>query len=223
MPILKFAFLTAILFFFLTTDSFSAQRSLKISGLKIYTEEDLVRLLDLKRYETYDMSAEAVIYYIRSFYKEQGYAIAEIYIIEKTDALLSIYVDEGRLNKILYLNLDDVNTLWTRWKFGLKKNIYNEKILRENCEALKKRRKYAEVRYKLKPAKSFDGSFFQLDRELNLPVIGKSRFPLMNDYGARYDLEISVEKYIPILSENTTLKMENINLEEIKKSRMLLE
>jgi len=222
MPILKFALLTAILFFFLTTDSFSAQRSLKISGLKIYTEEGLVRLLDLKRYETYDMSAEAVIYYIRSFYREQGYAIAEIYIIEKTDELLSLYVDEGRLNKILYLNLDDVNTLWTRWKFGLKKNIYNEKILRENCEALKKRRKYAEVRYKLKPAKSFDGSFFQLDRELNLPVIGKSRFPFMNDYGARYDLEISDEKYIPILSENTTLKMENINLEEIKKSRVTL-
>ena len=44
--------------------------------------------------------------------------------------------------------------------------------------------------------KEYDKSFFQLDRDLNLPLIAKKALPFFDRYSPQYDLIIIFSKYI---------------------------
>ncbi len=103
-------------------------------------------------------------------------------MIEKTDASLEIYVDEGALGKIIFLNMDDFTTIYLKITFRFKNKIFNIKTITENIRKLKKGKRWKEITYELKPVKEYNNSFFQLDRELNLPLIGKKHLPIFDKY-----------------------------------------
>ena len=87
--------LLIVLLLLITITAYPQQRSLQISGLRNYTEDELFEALNLYRYEDGVMSAKEVVDSIISFYGTSGYTLIKVYVIEKTDTSLEIFVDEG--------------------------------------------------------------------------------------------------------------------------------
>ncbi|HQL83771.1 MAG TPA: hypothetical protein PK307_16340, partial [Spirochaetota bacterium] len=72
--------------------------------------------------------------------------------------------------------------------------IFNINTVTENIEKLKKGKRWKEITYELKPVREYNTSLFQLDRELNLPLIGKKQLPIFDKYPPRFDLVVIFSK-----------------------------
>lgn len=186
--------ITISLLFVFSFSALSQQRSLEIKGTKNYTEDELIEQLGLDAFERGRMDSKEVINAITSFYSQNGYTLLKIYIIEHTDEKLSLYIDEGALDKIVFLNMDDFSTIYLMFAFRLKNKIFNIKTIEKNIEKLRKFRPWKNIVYQLVPTKEYDSSLFQIDRELNLPLAGKFLFPLFDRFPPRYDLIVYVKK-----------------------------
>ena len=186
--------LLIVLLLFLSVNAYSQERSLEISGLRNYTEDELFDQLDLQRYENGTMSAKEVVDTIVRFYNDLGYTLVKVYVIENTETSLNIYVDEGVLGKIIFLHMDDFTLIYLKVAFRLKNKIFNVKTVTENIEKLKKGKRWKQITYELKPVKEYDTSFFQLDRALNLPLIGKKQLPIFDKFPPRFDMVVIFSK-----------------------------
>jgi len=180
--------------FFSPVSGYSKNRILKISGLKIYSEKYIIKRLRLYRYEKGNISARKVIRSINSFYREKGYSIVRTYLLKHTGNRLSLFVDEGRLDKVVFLKLGTLELAKVKLDFDLPHDIYNTEKIKKITADMKKKYGYERIRYRLKPVKKYNSSLFQLDRSLEIPVLGKTRLPFFEKFGKRYDLEINVEK-----------------------------
>ncbi len=170
------------------------KKVLEISGLKMYSQGELRALLNLDRFANNKIQASEVIDSIVSFYGENGFTLAKVYVIENSGKALRLYVDEGTLGKIIFLNIDDFTSIYLRITFALKNNIFNIYTVQEYIDKRKKSQRFRDMKYLLKPVKEFDASLFQLDRELNLPMIGKKQLPFFEKFSPRYDLVIYLSK-----------------------------
>ncbi len=168
----------------------SKLRTLEISGLKIYTEDHIYELLDLERFERGRITSKEVIDAIVSFYSASGFTLVKVYVIEDTDSSLKIYVDEGALGKIIFLNMDDFTTLYLKIVFKLKNKVFNYYSVEENIEKLKKGKRWKYITWQLKPVKDYDASLIQIDRALNLEIMRKIKLAFFDRYSPRYDLII---------------------------------
>jgi hemolysin activation/secretion protein len=137
--------LSLIVFLSLPVSSFPLQRTLKISGLKIYSEEELKAILNLDRYKKNEMSAKQVIDSIVAFYSNNGFTLVKVYVIKNSRKELSIYVDEGALGKIIFLNIDDFTTIYLKIVFKLKDKIFNVYTVRENIETLRRSSRFKDL------------------------------------------------------------------------------
>lgn len=191
----KFAILYLIIVIFLfSSSSYSNHRFLEISGLKIYSEEQLYTLLRLDRFERGAMTSQDVINAIISFYSLNGYTLVKVYIIDDSTASLRIYVDEGALGKIIFLNMDDFTTLYLKVVFRLKHKVFNYYSVVDNVEKLKKGKRWKYVTWQLKPVREYDSSILQIDRALNLEIMRKMKLVFFDRYSPRYDLIIIFTK-----------------------------
>lgn len=172
------------------------ERSLEITGLRMYTEDELIEMLDLQRFETGEITAKETIDSIISFYSEHGYTLVKVIEIENSETHLRLYVDEGALGKIIFLHMDDFTTIYLQIAFRLKNKIFNINTVNENIEKLKKGRRWKNITYQLKPVKEYGESVFQLDREIDLPLLGKRQLPFFDRYSPRYDLVVIFSKSI---------------------------
>ena len=84
--------------------------------------------------------------------------------------------------------------IYLKIAFRLKNKIFNIKTVTENIEKLKKGKRWKNITYELKPVKEYDTSFFQLDRALNLPLIGKKQLPIFDKYPPRFDMVVIFSK-----------------------------
>ena len=186
----------AIIFCILFTavDLKAARPELKISGLKIYSEKQLLGILRLSRYLGTRQQAGKTVRAISNFYMKNGYTLARIYILENSRKRLNIFVDEGRLGRIVFPGLDELDLIRVKTSFLLEKKIFNINTMRENIYLLKKKYGYPSVTYSLVRVKSYSESRFQLDRELDLPILGKTQLPFFDEIGHRYDLVVYVTK-----------------------------
>ncbi len=203
-----------LILLFIPCHTFSRQRTLEISGLKIYTEDELIDILKLDLYEEGGMTAKEVIDSIVAFYSNNGYTLIKIYVIENSNTALRIYVDEGALGKIIFYSMDDFTTIFLKITFRLRHKIFNKYAVEENVSKLKKMRSWKQIHYKLKPVKEYDLSLFQLDRELNLPLIGKKVLPFFDRFSPRYDLLVVISKSIvpvPIDEQAKDLELNKID------------
>lgn len=200
----KRAAISLLIFLCLPHASLPNQRTLEISGLKIYTEDQLYSLLNLERYERGRMTSKEVTDAIISFYSGSGYTLVKVYLIEETDSFLKIYVDEGALGKIIFLNMDDFTTLYLKIVFKLKNKIFNYYAVEENIEKLKRGKRWKYVTWQLKPVKDYDASLVQIDRALNLEIMRKMKLAFFDRYSPRYDLIIIFTRGdIPELEDKT--------------------
>ncbi len=173
---------------------FSKNRIISISGLKVFTETDLLNELKPGEKIPSNLPPQTILKNISNFYKSRGYHLVKIYILKNTGDRLSIYIDEGRLGKIKFLNIDSLQILKLKVRYRFNKGIYNINTLKSIIKSLKETEGYDTVSYKLKKTANYDASMFQLDRELNLPVIGKRQLPFFEKFGAQYDLEFYISR-----------------------------
>jgi hypothetical protein len=200
----KPAFILILIALFITINSYSQERTLEISGLRVYNEDELYNLLNLDLYEEGKMTSKEVIDSIIAFYSGNGFTLVKVYVTENTDTLLRIYIDEGALGKIIFLNMDDFTTLYLKIAFRLKHKIFNYNSVENNIQKLKSGGRWKDITWQLKPVKEYDSSLFQLDRALDLPLLGNKQLPFFDRYSPRYDLIIIFSKTIvPELEDRT--------------------
>ncbi len=139
------AVITVFIILCIPNATFSKQRTLEISGLKVYSEEKLFSHLDLERFEQGTMSGKDVINAVISFYSSRGYTLVKVYVIEDSESVLKIYVDEGALGKIIFLSMDDFTTLYLKLVFKLRNKVFNYRAVEENIAKLKKGKRWKYI------------------------------------------------------------------------------
>lgn len=170
-------------------------KSVRILGLRVFTEERLLRELRLDRLPSGMPAYEHVVTLINNFYQERGYLIARAFLVRETGDELAVFVDEGRIDKVIFFNLNTVNTLRMRYEFKLKNNVYNLYDVEKTLENLRKRFNFRGTGAKLIPVRNYDKSFFQIDRGFTIPLAGEHKLPFFEDYRPRYDLNVYVQRW----------------------------
>lgn len=169
-------------------------KKVELQGLKIHSEKTLINDLKLYQLEKERWHFLQVARQINTYYYKKGYILVKTYLIEETGSRLKVFVDEGRLGKIIFNDLDSLNTLKMRYEFRLPGKIYNKYTVDEQAERIRKKYRYKKIYAILKPTKSFEKSMFQLDREFDVPGIGITRLPFFSQFAVRYDMEVEFVK-----------------------------
>ncbi len=196
---LKRSIVTILIFLpvLIGTSAFSLPRykTVEISGLKIFSERFLADQLLLKRIRAGKRRYfRSVAKDINAFYHRRGYLLANTQLVEETDTTLKVFVDEGHISKIIFYNLNSIDTLKIRYEFKLRKKIYNKYAVERETIRLKKKYEFIQMYPTLKLVKSYDSSLLQLDRKLDLPLLGKTGLPFFSPYKNEYNLEIFIVK-----------------------------
>ncbi|HDP79466.1 MAG TPA: hypothetical protein ENN21_01340 [Spirochaetes bacterium] len=170
------------------------EKNLLISGLKIYSRTALIKELKLNTLKPGKWHFPAVALAVNSFYQKQGYLLVKTYLIEENDRELKIYVDEGRLGRIIFKDQNTIGTLRMRYEFHLPYKIYHKPSVEEEEKRIAKKYRYARVYAGVKPARSFEKSLFQLNQPFSVPGLGEMRLPFFNRFQVRYDMEVEFVK-----------------------------
>lgn len=172
-------------------------KEVHIKGLKIFTEEMLIQEAGLKNLPAdkpaFNKAAKALESHLHKF----GYTIARAFLVEESDRSLIIFLDEGRVEKIIHHDLNTVNVLRMRFFFQLPQNIYNENLVKEKLTWMKEHFNLKSADAKLVPVRDYSQSFFQIDREITSITPDILKLPLIDNYRPRYDLEIIIERFAP--------------------------
>jgi len=178
-----------------TINANQTSKSVTLYGTKIFKPEYLVIRLGLdtlsKKQPQYEKAAEK----IKNFYSLKGYTLVKPFLVIENRNELKIFIDEGRIDRIVFYNLNSIDTLRLRYKFKLKHNIYNRIHIKEQLTSLKKRYDFKSITAKLQKVKDFDKSFIQLNRDFSIPFVGDARIPFLEKYQPQYNLQIHINRY----------------------------
>jgi hypothetical protein len=188
---------------FTAASAYSNDKGVRIYGTKVYNEIDIIDVLNLGRYTYGIITAEQVIKIIEKFYNDRGYTLAKAQIMYQRPLSLTVYVDEGRLDKIIFINIDDISTIYLKVRFRLKNKIFNIHTINDRLIMLRRHRRWKNAFYQLKKSRDYSASLFQLEGEFNLPYLGKRALPFFDKFAPKYDLIIFLSKsYNPLLSDS---------------------
>ena len=194
-PRLLTPFITLLcLFAFSETADTRPLKNLILQGNRIFTDEQIISKSGLSRSIDASEKAHFVTSRIKNFYRVRGYELAETYIVKNNKTEMKVFIDEGRLGKIVFLNINNLDFIRIRYDFRLKKKVFNRFLVRKELAYLKREFKFEEVAYRVREIKNYDKSFFQLDRDLKVPVIISKFIPYIETYAPRYILEIRIKK-----------------------------
>ncbi len=165
--------------------------------MKIIQEETLLRDLHLNRLPVGNPRFKQVSGNIRDYLTARGYTIALPYLVSETPKELIIFIDEGAIDRIIFLNMSTINTLRLRYELKVEKDVYNSVSIEKSLSGLKQRFNFKDASAKLVKVRDYGNSFFQINHKFEVPLIGTSKLPFFSDYQPRYDLEIHIERYNP--------------------------
>jgi hypothetical protein len=178
-----------ILFVILISSPLSSKNSKKltIKGLKIYSEEEIYSELQLKRFEEGKKPLAEVISSIEKFYKKNNFPLIKVYSTDvRTSNEYVLFVDEGRLGKIVVHNLNNYYSLKFRQQIDIPKRIYNTETLNKNLNKLKKKFPQSKIAVELRQPPDYESNIIQLDREIERLKLGEI-----------FDIEL-FDRYIPL-------------------------
>ncbi|PKL37735.1 MAG: hypothetical protein CVV44_15450 [Spirochaetae bacterium HGW-Spirochaetae-1] len=186
--------LTCLIVIFIVSPLTARDRLVYIRGLSIYNEKTLLRSLGLSKRIPDSYTPSRLIREINSFYREKGYILVRTYIVAKNDTSLELFVDEGRLGRIVFYDLNTYDMLRVKYDFTLKNKIYNKPEVDHNVSRLKEKFDFSDVNIRIVPAENYDNSLFQIDRDLNIPILGRNQIEFFDKIGYRYNMEVYVTK-----------------------------
>ncbi len=167
------------------------KREFIIEGLRIFNRDELIKILNLdeKQKPGKEVAAD-----ISQFYKKNGYSLVKVYVVEDFRDRLALYVNEGRLDKIIVHGLNNYYSLKFKQNINFPGRIYNTEITEQNISRIKKKYGIAEIRTELKQVADYSDSLFQIDRDLKKIHIFGNNLKLFSDYPPEYDLHFYPEK-----------------------------
>ncbi len=195
-------------FFFFQGTSYSVQeyKEIEIRGLIIHSEQYLIKYLNIRNLPKGKKHFESIANKLNKFYHEGGYTIAKTYLIEETSDKLKIFMDEGRLGRIVFLKLTNIQTLWVKYEFKLKDKIYNKYTVQKEIKRLEEEFGFAKITELLQHAKDYNSATFQLDDEFYLPGLGRTSIPFFEKFGYRYNLLLHFGSKSKLKMKKNTVK-----------------
>lgn len=149
-------------------------KTLTIKGLKIFSEEEIYSQLQLNRFELGIISLEDVINSIEKFYRGKNYTLVKVYVTDiRSTGKFVLFVDEGRLGKIIVHNLNNFYSLKFKYQIDIPERIYNTDVISKNINILQSNFPSSEIRMELKKPPDYEGNIIQLDRELERLKLGE--------------------------------------------------
>lgn len=149
------------------------EKKLILKGLKIFSENELFTKLELKKFEEGKISLAEAIDLIEKFYKEKNYTLIKIF---STDVINTgeyiLFIDEGRLGKIIVHNLNNYYSLKFKQQVKIPGRIYNSEIINQNLDNLKNIFKEYDIRAEIHQPVDYDDNLIQLNRDLQRLKIG---------------------------------------------------
>lgn len=169
-----------------------AYKQVRIQGTELYSELFLLEHLDLSTLPAGQEHFDRVSRALNAFYHKQGYVLAICYPVSETDTGLVVHVDEGKLGRIVFQRLNTLDTIRVRYDFKLPFRIYNRYTVQDRVNRLKRKYGFKDIQAVLKPTRSYERAFFQLDQQIGVPFVGGVRLPFFKDFDYRYDLDINI-------------------------------
>ncbi len=149
-------------------------KKLIIKGLKIFPESELYLQLHLERFEEGKINVSDVVTSIEKFYKDRNYTLVKVFATElRNTGEYTLFVDEGRLGKIIVHNLNSYYSLKFKQQVKIPGRIYNEVILKQNLVKLKQKFPKSQIRMEIEKPPDYESNIIQLDRELRRLKLGE--------------------------------------------------
>jgi len=171
----KSLFLFTLILLFVTSSLDALQsKKLTIKGLKIFTEEELFSKLQLNRFEDGKKPLAEVITSIEKYYKKKNYNLVKVYAVDvRAKNEYTIFVDEGRLGRIIIHGLNKYYTLKFKQLVDIPERIYNTEIIDRNMLKLKSEFPESKITIELQKPADYEGNLIQLDKELQKLELGE--------------------------------------------------
>ncbi|MCL1865551.1 MAG: hypothetical protein FWF73_07050 [Spirochaetes bacterium] len=169
-------------------------KKLTIKGLKIFTEDEIYSHLNLKRFDDEEISISQVIYEIENFYKENGYSLVKVYsTIVKSDKRYELFVDEGKIGKIIIHDINNYHLLKFKQIVKIPKRIYNSEVINQNLKKLQKEFPKFDISVNVLKTPDYESNILQLDREFKrIKALGRFDVNFLTRYAAPNDLHFFV-------------------------------
>ena len=194
---IKWFILPLLCILYLYSDVFSLPKDLTIQGTVIYTQDYIVRAADIDTIPASKFTFGTIATAITKFYNDNGYTLARVILVRESLASITVYVDEGRLNRIVFKNLNSLDTLRIQYDFSLPNRIYHKQTVEKQLEKLKKKYAIKDFIVTTQESKDYTGALFQIDRLANPFTNGK--LPLLPTFPAtpdpQYDLIITIVSF----------------------------
>lgn len=184
---------------FITSFSFNAHpsgrgRELIIEGLRIFNHEELNRILKIRENLASGKTGKETAESISTFYRKNGYSLVKVHIVEDSPGRLALYVNEGRLAKIIVHGLNNYYSLKVKQLIDFPGRIYNIETSEQNISRIKKKYRFPVIKTELQQIADYSDSLFQLDRTLKKIAFIQNNLKIFSDFPPEYDLHIYPEK-----------------------------
>jgi len=195
MILCKKIYLFILLFFIFPHILYSKSPVINLRGLRVFNEAEIRRILNLDLKNINISNVRRVIYKIKSFYLKNGYPLVEVYNLAGRDENVSLFIDEGRVGKIVVSGLSTYYALKVKQILRFPGKVYNLDVLDINKAEIMENFSVSEVIYELRKVRDYSGNFFQLDKQLSsIEIMDFSIVKLFDNYSPAYDLYIHVKK-----------------------------
>lgn len=165
----------------------AADRSLHIEGLRVVSADELYGSINASTGKTASGTPQ-IIAAVENFFRGRGYSLVKVHVIRDTGDELSIYIDEGRLAKIVVHETNNYYALKYKQTIDIPHRIYNTAVVQKNIDKLKKKYGFAEVSTRLEKIPDYDTNILQIDRELNSIELFDLKVQIFSKYPAEYEL-----------------------------------
>jgi len=167
----------------------AAPLEVEIRGNEVLLDPVLLREMKLpKKGPATPKLAERVEERLRAFFRDTGYGLARVEAYE-FEGRLEVLIEEGRLDKIVFLGTGDWKTLNLRLEFDLPGRVYNSHQVKAELDRLKKKYGFKALRAEVIEVRSPRRAPFQLER-----LIKSRRLKAAEDFWlrqrGRYELRI---------------------------------
>ena len=148
-------------------------------------QEYIVRAADIDTIPASKFTFVTIAQAITKFYNDNGYILARVLLIRESLSSITVYVDEGRVNRIVFKNLNSLDTLRIQYDFDLPNRIYHKPTVDRQLEKLKKKYSIKDFIVTIQESKDYSNAFFQINR-LAIPF-ADGKLPLIPTIPATVD------------------------------------
>lgn len=187
---------TIVALVLLSSQAWAQQKSrVELLGNDVYSSKRLTKVFRLTRYRTFSKSRVSVLKkQLRRYYLRRGYIHTRVYIARYSKKAISLYIDEGKLGRIIFHNVGAFDIIRMRRDFKLPGKAYHRARIRRNLKSMKKKYKLRRIYSKLRPSKDFDRAKFQINRDLEFLRTKDSPFREFTKPQPRFELHVYVTK-----------------------------